>query len=798
MGLARKFTIHKRGELVGVKFTGSDRFRKQRFYQPLPADRVVGVDTESLRRGGELSTVLVPLHFSTGSQVLEVHENGPGALDLMLSAICERYSIPDEAPSRRAQRERGPDRRRDGRREGLDPVLLVFFNLPYDIGRLCADHRQLLRALASGADTYRVDVGYREVEVARMVLGTGSSFEWYVREVDVSGAHRITRMLGIDCHGYWKSSLAEACRAVGVSEKLSHPIDFSRDAEDLTAEEWSEFARYAAGDAQSTAELYGATVALLMTVDARVVRRTGVVPPSAPGAAARIAFAKAHDLHPEKETWRRYPAWADQLGCDAYRGGRAFCARPGRHKDVCVWDLKSAYPYAMTLLPDPVTVRCERVEASQSWDWAKYCGKFGVLVVDGEGLDPVYPALRCHDEEHGRLRGVYGRFRGLPATIPELVLGIADGSLRVNAIRDGVVMEGDAEKSFLRAAMLDFFAIKDDLSNDEALRSMGKLLAVSTYGKLVEVRSNQHWIDSDVMCPDFVDLDSIAVELARLYAERPAEEYDSAAAWTIERLGNHVVGCDDAFCLGCGGEPVGSCPAVPLRIRMGRHRRYECGQYFMPLYAAQVTGLTSGVLGLAARCLGALQGDTDSVHVFAGSRGFNRFYEVARMAGYPWPESGLGRWSLETPIPSEESLCARVKLYSHRLRDSAAVIDLRERMSACFDEEERLRIRVRYDFAKFKQAKHGFSKFPGGAEELHEAIRDVVNGRPHTFRSRPSPRKIRDALVHGLPVGEFVSRIVTVDAGIDPNTRIDGGVCRWRAIGQESKYYEGGQHYAAE
>jgi hypothetical protein len=94
---------------------------------------------------------------------------------------------------------------------------------------------------------------------------------------------------------------------------------------------------------------------------------------------------------------------------------------------------------------------------------------------------------------------------------------------------------------------------------------------------------------------------------------------------------------------------------------------------------------------------------------------------------------------------------------------------------------------------KFKQAKHGFSKYPGGAEELHEAIRDVVEGYAHTYESKPSPRKIREALVRGLPVGEFISREITVRSGNDPNISIVerpmGRFARWKAIGPESKYF---------
>jgi hypothetical protein len=755
MTATRKFTLHKRGDLVEVLFKASDRFRQMAEFSPLARDRVVGVDTESLTREGRLETVLVPLHFSTGEQVIEPRlEDDP--LELMLEAVHERYSLPEDRPSRTSQRERGQDGRLHGRREMVDPVLLVFFNLPYDVGRLCSRNPRLLRALVSGAETYEVPVGRYLVEVARMVLGAGSSLEWYVRS-----NLRITRMLGIDMHGYWKSSLAAAAKAVGVSDKVE--IDkgwYTRPFEEFEPEEWEEFRRYAAGDVKSTAELYHATVDLLRTIDARVVKRTGVVPPSAPGAAARIAFAKAFDHHPRLRSWRRYPAWADQLGCDAYRGGRAFCARPGSHRRLVVRDIKSAYPYAMTQLPDPVTVKCERLAATDRGGFERMlpslCGRFGVLVVDGEGLDPTYPALRTHDTARGRLRGVYGRFRGLAATVPEVMIGLAAGSLRVDALWDGVLMRGENDTSFLRNAMLDFFAVKNDPKNAPPLQSMGKLLANSTYGKLIEVQCNQFWVDSDVMCPAFRDLEPVAEALARLYAETEPESFDDEAADLIDRLAYHLASCDDRSCRGCGPEPVATGePAIPLRQRMSRFKRYECGQYFMPLYAAQVTGLTSASLGLMARCTDAMQGDTDSVHTEAEGveHRVQAFYDAMSEAGYAWPRTGLGSWSVETPVPSEESLCARIKLYSHRFADGT-----------------------------FKQAKHGFSKYPNGDAALHEAIRGLLDGRTATYESKPSPRKIREALVHGLPVGEFVSREINVVAGIDPNTEIRDGRCYWKPM----------------
>jgi hypothetical protein len=795
MPVFRTFSLYKHGTLVNVKFTGSDRFTAQGTYEPLPIERIVGVDTESLERRGVLDTVLIPLWFHTGKEVIEVsvHDN---PLELMLDAVCNRFSIPDYRPSRTKQRVRRYNDNgrlvRDGRRETIDPVLLVFFNLPYDIGRLCSKTPQLLRALASGADTYTVTVGKYSVEVAKMILGSGSSFDWYVRENDRCNS-RITRLLGIDVHGYWKTSLAASAKALGVSQKLDveqmlkvvNPrIGDDREwfripYEEFSEDEWEVVKKYAAGDAQSTAELYSATVDLLRTVDARVVRRTGVVPPSAPGSAARIAFAKAFDSG--RMSWKRYPAWADQLGCDAYRGGRAFCAKPGKHTGMIVRDIKSAYPYALTVLPDPVTVQCEAVHLSSPSILRELKGLFGVLVIDGEGLDPVYPALRCHDDERGRLRGVYGRFFRLAATIPEVVIGVTDGSLRVTAIHGGVIMRGNPESSFLRKAMLDFFAIKDNPSNHKALRDTGKLLANSTYGKLIEVQCTQYWLDSDIMCPPYKDLEKVAEELASLYAETPIGEFEEQAAKLIERSSNHYVSCRDIFCRGCGPEPVLDGPAVPLRRRMVGLRTYKAGQYFMPLYASQVTGFISAALGLMARCTGAAQGDTDSIHTIGWCDDrVEEFYSVMKDAGYNWPRTGLGSWSIETLNPSEESYCARVKLYSHYFSDSTVF-----RCQVCGAEPG---VSCDHDSRHYKQAKHGFSKYPGGSAALHDAIAGIVSGKPHVYETRPSPRKVREALIHGLPVGEFVSREIKVMAEQDPCTDIINGVAYWKPLEKGSRY----------
>jgi hypothetical protein len=771
--LNRTFKIHKGGSLATVNFTGSDVFKKQASFEPLTKDRIVGIDTESLTVANKLETVLVPLRYHDEDKLIEALGNDR-LLETVLDSLASKYSEPYECESDNKQRKRRNGGKRDGRRVTVNPAVLVFYNLPYDIGRLAAKHKLLLKAIASGADTYSVECGKYEIEVSRMIMGAGASFEWFVR---CPSKNRITRLIGIDMVGYWKMSLAKTAKALGVSAKIEiDPIFYETPKELFSDKEWEEFKTYSLGDVQTTVEIYHATVDLLTKIDARVIRRNGVIPPSAPGASARVTFAKAFDAHPEIEEWKRYPAWCDQMGCDSYFGGRTFCKEPGIFTNMRVLDLKSAYPYAMSLLPDPVTVKTELVSRKE-FD-AKFLdrirGKFGVLYIDGECTDSVYPCFRTHDTKNRRLQYVYGHFKNMPVTIPEIVVGIESGALKVDTVRKGAIMEGSNEKSFLNLAMTTFFTIKENKLFELALRNMAKLLANSGYGKLIEVQQTQFYLESQIMCPPYVDMYKIAEVISRLYVETPEENFDNVVAALIETSYKHKITCDDEECVGCGPEEIEDGPSIPLNRRMSAFKNYRCGQYFMPLYAAQVTGLTSASLGLMARLTQAVQGDTDSVHILPNSTiGVSRYYEIMRRSGYPTPESGIGSWADETENPSVESVCVRPKVYSHKFADGS-----------------------------YKQAKHGFAKWnspkaeaamqgSGTYEErarrreqilqaeLHEALKTVLMGKSVNYETRKAPRKLREAIISGKEVGEFIQRKVEVSHVTDPNITMINGINHW-------------------
>ena len=850
-----RFEVTKNGKKVSALFRGSLEFRCPKENEQLARDRIVGIDTESLRKNDRLRTLLVPLHFHDGPDLIET-PSGTGMLSLLCRKLLDRFGEFEARPSETVQRDKGSRRKRkgdkpdgrDGRRSMPEPCLGVFFNLPYDLGRLFDDLTHGLKAIGSGASSYRIQLdGGLELEVDRLHLGSSSSFKFLVR---ARAERRIAQVLGIDMVAYWKRSLEATAQAVGIDGKIDIETEvpgiFEKDFSLLKPEEWERFKAYANIDAERTRSIYLATVELLVGIDPRVLNRAGVIPQSAPGAACKIMFAQAFEQHPGLKSWKRYTPHADQLGADAYFGGRAFCAEPGTHENIASVDRKSAYPYAEALLPDPVTVEMWAIRAegnrllreldetvdddgvvsfserhtyacgsSHGFDVNRWRGKFGVLVVDGEALDPVYPAFRKHDD--GRLRYVYGSFRGLPVTIPELVIGVITGSLRIDRVHRGYVAVGPSDKSFMRAGVRKFYEIKD--AEDKAgrkgspLYELAKLLLNSPYGKLIETQRTDFLTPvPKVICPRFKARNRFAASVARVFASRGDCELDrlywgdsdeqkkaaraffedSAKEFSEEqREGQAVQAYVNA--LESVEAEVDPGPSELLADYVEATHPYKAGAYFFPFYAAAITGLTSATLGCLARCVRAVAGDTDAVffrlepdQTVDSHPGFKRFYELMTEAGYPSPRvvdgqivdgipglGNLGVWELE----SEErgvGVFIRPKVYS-----------------------------IRYPSGKHKQALHGFAKFTTPEAEdartdytvpkkeretkartilrsaYHVALDALLAGSSYEYKSRRAPRRLREALKTGKPVGEFVSKVVQIRNEQNPHTVLVHGVVHW-------------------
>jgi hypothetical protein len=820
----RRIPLWKDGGVVQVIQRGGGLvFQRKVFdtvHDQLDPRRVFAVDTESILVAGKLTTDLVPMCFHDGGVLLDVHERAD-LIPAMLEQISVRFSVPLSRPSRtkqRTKRERRSGRKtRDGRRSKVPMANAVWFNMAYDLGRLFPDYADL-RLIHSGVDSFTTVIDPRwSIEWERFIDGSAPQFTWFIRD---RLKKRITKVVGTDVTGIWKTSLDKLLKTFGLAAKHAitdrWPHIHETPWEKFTPEMAQARREYALYDAKGTRDVHLESVDMLVDFDPRVVRRNGLAPPSAPGAAARMMFARSFSLHPDVDTWRGPPLWADVFGAAAYYGGRSACPEPGIATGAVLLDLKSCYPAAMALLPDPVDVFYRHVMESEGFDIERWRGRFGVMCISGESLDCVYPPFRIHDED--RLRYVYGRFENLAVTIPEIVIGVLRGALRVDRVHEGYWLDGSPEKSCIRDYVLDMYAIKEANPDAEekpnARGRTAKLMINSPYGKTIEVQCQEIACESGIAVPDVrchpraslitasmmrCALASCkrAIKVTELWlgdtsiADAPmveeARELFSRRLAKIrgadpDDLGHKIL---EVYCRTVHPIVGLDVPLAPLRDVVRASKTYKAGRYFMPAYGSQITGFASAQLGLMIACVGARACDTDSSSFVCPSGdplqvpGVARYFEIMKASGYPAPRlddpstlirdkrglpTNLGTWAADLPKPSTESIYVRPKRYSHKYWNEK---------KNCFS---------------YKQATHGMTRYQppkihpyaSAAEAVHEEMRSMLEGKVVFYETRRAPRKGREAVRTRETVGEFVSHAVYVRNDPVPNTYLgaDGRV-RW-------------------
>jgi hypothetical protein len=160
----------------------------------------------------------------------------------------------------------------------------------------------------------------------------------------ISSTKRRVKM--IDAMAYFTMSLDEAGKVIGAGDKLDKPKHFAR-----RYAHSPDFLAYARQDAVITQKLGEYIISLHQRYDVT----TSV---SAPHFAAR-AFRK-HYLKRELEL---PPIDLEQLGLWSYHGGKNgfYLDRPKTFKDIWHYDIRSAYPEAMSALPNIETAIWEQV-----------------------------------------------------------------------------------------------------------------------------------------------------------------------------------------------------------------------------------------------------------------------------------------------------------------------------------------------------------------------------------------------------------------------------------------------------
>lgn len=414
------------------------------------------------------------------------------------------------------------------------------------------------------------------------------------------------------------------------------------------------------------------------------------------------------------ETTNRYRVFSRpsddimQFGAHAYAGGRVSSLFQGILFDIICDDISSAYPFWMSEIPDPVLSEYKRIEQGTSILELK--GKMGIICVSGAGTDENYPALRYHDEnEGGRLRGVYGPFKGLYTTIAEAVIGVVSGRLTIETIHDGYYMDGNKETSFIRKHILRLYKLKTDHKKDP-IGLLAKLLMNALYGKFVEINQNNSFIGTYarvlpapksklvtralyekcvhafVSCEEGMDgteallstleeCEGIILTCHTSEDKRAAFQtysdyledtrFDFELIRTIEDKPESNRSSEDtrklAYYYHCFGKFLetikddnfqGEVDGETFGDWFARYRDTECkaGRFYNPFWGALITGGASAQLGLWMYCMESKQGDTDSGIGKKQSNTERRvahYHELMEEAGYSHPETGLGSFERE-------------------------------------------------------------------------------------------------------------------------------------------------------
>ncbi len=769
--------IHARksGKPVLVELPLHHVFRRPKVYEPIDPTYIVGLDSESFKNcAGQLRTNLVQLDFcnSATSVVLDTTEKD-FPIEAVFDALWTTYSTKENRPSdtkQRNKRTRSDGYHRDGRRQYVQPVVLIAHNLEYDLGRLIRYHHQFRRAIQTGNNSVRILIGAYEVEIATLIpTGNAPNFEFFIRKDGF-----IMRVMGRDTCGYWKMSLEKAVSSLLGEHKEELPHDwFTREWESFSPEEMELLKHYAARDPKLTRELYLETINLLRSISKYAICRNGLIPISASGASAKMAFAQAEPPVTEcinKETgevkeiyeWHRPPAYIMQMGAKSYRGGRILNVIEGFHENVWVRDFISAYGYALTLLPDPAT--CEYIEIEPcSYQQSDWRGKWGCVCVSGKGLDKYYPALRVHDDKQGgKLQGIYGPFQKVWATIPEIVIGVESGRLEITAIHAGVEIVGSIEHSFLRKFVLQMFHIKQCNQQVPPLYLIAKLLINSLSGKLVEINYSRCDVDDYTAHLPLPDVKGIEQEIPRLM-----NAYVRGGEEAVARLAGEL----DMQYVNRGEED--DLPLFVIANKYFQGKPAKAGHYYLPVHASQVSGFTSARLGLAAACMQGINGHTDAVFTIGRQeKGFVEYKRIMEAAGYPEPLGGdLGSFRIE-------------------VRNASGYI-VQGGLYALLDEYGKV----------VKVATHGLPSIPVNIpekateeeremltkEQAYRMVKEIATNGSISYKTKPRPIGLMEAIETDAEPGTFTSHHVTLTNTLDPNLEKDAaGKKHWKTYQQQT------------
>ncbi len=705
----------------------------------LDINRIIGIDTETIIRSDKLKSKFLQLFVSKEKQEL-IDIEDKNALDILFQYLLDNYGehiekqafLKQRSKQDRIARKSNSDKEehdgRDGRRQTLTPILLAFFNMQYDMGRLLDEHDIFKRFVLFGQDANCFTWNTYQIEIVYSVIDGGSpSFQWIIKD---PSSKRAVRVYGFDGTNYYQCSLKEAAKSLesmGVPNKIE--VDktlFTRDwnKKAPTKEEIKNFKKYSTRDAEIHKSLYLATVDILCEIDPYVLNKQGMIGMSAGGSAWRMIMnlCDVDHIEPPMDCYQ-------QLGYNAYYGAISFCLKKGNHDDISIIDISSAYPHVMTLLPAFET--CKRITINPvKHDLTFKNDEWGIVCVSGESFDDQYPPL-VTQFEYTQV-GIFGKFENHWCTIPEVKIGVARGALRIDSIFRGYVIKGPSEGG-LKKFINKMYHLKSISPDKSPIYNMSKLLMNSPYGKMIEKRKGNYSVPVivDEIATDVYDIkdEKFKKECKQLYIEKG---YIPVYEAHTEYLLNHDMLNAEKLPQKC-----------TLQAWLDTDLT-DSGIYFNADYAAQITGFTRAKLMAACAIIKAVQGDTDSAF-FEGDVPDN-FLDLLNSWGAVTPEKGLGSFKVE--LEGINLLAVKRKVYTATDNTGKIVKQAKHAMLKADD--------VELEDMNDEEIKRAH------AERIYHLQKDLLEVGEVKYKTKPKPIKMREAWKRGITCGKFLSHVLNL------------------------------------
>lgn len=699
--------------------------------EPIDESLVYGVDTESFHsiNLNRLHTSMV-LVSSEEEDVCHEPVVGDSPFHHWINPLFALHSVNESGDNRPANTKlRGtPGQRRPGRKAKIPFILCCFYNLEYDIARMflpTSDFFNLARINIEGSKCI-VD-GY-ELENVHMVLsGSAPHFTFILRKDG-----NILKVYGIDLWGYLKNGLGASAKALGIIDKL--PVDkshFHIPLEDLTEDQLDELRTYAKRDSKVTRQLYITLLDFLVKFSPHVVTKKGILPPSAPAAAARIAFG---DMKNEKLP--QSPKYAVQLALESYSGGLVFSRVRGPVSDILVGDRNSAYPTMMTLLPDPERVK---YNVGYNMDIEELIGKVGFVRASFDIKSDFIPFITTYDGGE-RSNHAPGRYIEQAISIYELCAGYLVGTISHITIHEAIYLSYDEDavgSGFLHDFIRYFHKVKNDSEKGSAMYLLAKLLMNALYGKLIETRRPE-----SLIIPNFI------------------KNLHVPESWCVHLTDDSTFSTRFTNILFNGGDgieeliedypPYDYDPLISIDNLLV-DKVIKAGTYFLPFYASLITAGQRAWMSVYTYFTKAYLADTDSAF------------------------SPLSKEEFINALEQANEITSRIGVGNCRIGDQLGDIDIElEEGTGYIAGIKQYSLDGK---GKSKNAHHAIvasaftdDEHPKELQQLfyHWAVRNLALNRPFSYPTKSTPIRIRTALLRGSDYGKFESGIRTITPKDDP------------------------------